>query len=557
MISLSVCEPYEINLPFDSFRDCQVEAVDWIREQMEAGVRFIGAALPPGSGKSGVAEALIKTSGMRGAILTATRGLEDQYQKVFAKSGLVDIRGKANYQCKDMADDMPRSSCRWGELEGCSKHKKVRNRDGDDVKVVDPSCTYEAQRKRAQYAPEICTNYAYWVRANRFQRALEPSKGIGQPIEMLVLDEAHSAMSELSRALLVELRESTLIKYGLRGTYPVKSQSISEWGGWARETLKHVESEKAIAESDLALHKTAAFRERVTHLQDLAEAIGEIGLMDSADWVLELEEGTEYGRKWKFNSVWPGAIAESKLFLGIPHVVLLSATLRPATMRQLGIDIKNPSVSAFREWPRQFPAQNTPIYHVKTVKLNQESWLKQEIRDKWVDRIDEIIESRGENKGIIHTVSYARQQYLIDSSRYSKRFIANTQDPDSETATEAVTRFKKSKEPKILVSPSFGTGWDFPDDECRWMIVSKMPFPEFKSKVTAARLVRDKNYTAGICMQELAQMVGRGSRNDKDWCEVFIIDNAVTYFLMQHKHLAPESFHVMPIATLPARKIGY
>jgi Rad3-related DNA helicase len=54
---------------------------------------------PTGWGKSPVIVADALRSGEPSAIVTATRGLQDQYLNDFKSIGMVDLRGRNNYAC--------------------------------------------------------------------------------------------------------------------------------------------------------------------------------------------------------------------------------------------------------------------------------------------------------------------------------------------------------------------------------------------------------------------------------------------------------------------------
>jgi hypothetical protein len=144
--------PSDIGLDyFPSFRPAQLEALEFSLNSVK---RFVGVCLPTGAGKSLYAMALSKLYGGKAAILTHTKGLMDQYQHTFSRYGLVDIKGKSNYQCVDR----PHVSCRFGAHEGCRCAGKEW-------------CAYEQQRLKAKGADVLQTNYAYWVRVHQRQKA--------------------------------------------------------------------------------------------------------------------------------------------------------------------------------------------------------------------------------------------------------------------------------------------------------------------------------------------------------------------------------------------------
>jgi Rad3-related DNA helicase len=221
----------------------------------------------------------------------------------------------------------------------------------------------------------------------------------------------------------------------------------------------------------------------------------------------------------------------------------MSATLRPKTLGLLGVGKEH---YEFKEWQRIFPAHRHPIYSIparyqdKDVRIDRRT--TEEQMHAWVEHIDKIIEGRLDRKGIIQTVSYDRQKYLFEHSRHSQHFIGNTNDPDSETASQIADAFRRSRAPQVLVSPSFATGWDFPGEGCEYVIVCKVPFKPNQGKVQKAREERDKQYGAYLAMIDLVQSAGRGMRSADDRCEVFVVDGHLSWFLHQNSSLAPQWF---------------
>src|SRR5258707_8109244 len=101
-----------------------------------------------------------------------------------------------------------------------------------------------------------------------------------------------------------------------------------------------------------------------------------------------------------------------------------------------------------------------------------------------------------------------------------------------------VTAFRKTPEALgyVLVSPSVMTGWDFPDSQCRFQILAKLPFPDTRSKITQARQALDKDYGPYLMMQNLVQAVGRGMRSKTDWCETLIVDDNCAWVSGKYKN---------------------
>jgi Rad3-related DNA helicase len=207
--------------------------------------------------------------------------------------------------------------------------------------------------------------------------------------------------------------------------------------------------------------------------------------------------------------------------------------VRPKTAALLGIGTDD---MKWKEYPTDFPSERRPVIHVPTARINHRA--SDSILRIWLSRIDQIIDRRLDRKGIIHTVSYARQKMIVDNSRHRDIMLLN----DSKNTRDVVDLFKRSDPPCVLVSPSLGTGWDFPYEECEYIVVGKIPFPDTRSRIIKARQERDKDYVNYLAAQDLVQSAGRGMRAQDDRCEVIVIDDNIKWFLKRNKSHLPRSF---------------
>lgn len=538
---------------FPTFRDVQYEALEWAVETLED-ANVIGCALPQGAGKSAFAVALARLLGRRAVFVTASKGLESQYMEDFGSGGLVDIRGRANYDCGDLAHldchDGPKAGCRYAQFGGCA---------------------YESAKAAARNAQLVTTNYAMWLGINRgsggrgLQRTREDWRG-DNPVELLVLDEGHEAYRQLAQFVSCQLLQSDLQRCT---GYPV-GEDIGEWSAWTENCLPSLDAAIKEAEVEIALLGGAVPKKDIDalhKLEALQTKFEKIASADSGDWIVERDVIARYGLKeqrWKFDSVFPGQYAKDILFCNVPKVVVMSATLKPKSLRYLGLSDEE---FAFRAWRRIFPPERNPIYLsgcVKPGSVTEDRPLGTLIRidrntseeDKreyvrWID--EQWIGRRLDRKGLIQTNSYAFQEFFMEHSRHAPLMIGNTDDPDSESAWQAAERFRKAEAPAILVSPSFITGWDFPMKACEYVLVVKAPFDERGSKLAKAREARDKDYGFFRAMQTTEQAAMRGMRRFEDQCEVALTDGHYTWFLRQYGRLAQDWFvkAVRPVRDAP------
>src|SRR6266699_7201510 len=105
--------PTDLGINYEQYRHIQLEAME---AALYGDSPIVGLGLPPGSGKSLTAVSIarmIQQEGGRTAILTSTKGLQDQYQRDF-KGLIADIRGQANYTCARARN------CEDGLAMGCA-----------------------------------------------------------------------------------------------------------------------------------------------------------------------------------------------------------------------------------------------------------------------------------------------------------------------------------------------------------------------------------------------------------------------------------------------------
>lgn len=509
--------PQDLGLPprYESFRDTQSEAIEYALYDSQK--RFTALGLPTGSGKTAAAIAISKLMGVKAVYLTATRGLEDQVSGEF---DIVDVRGKANYGCQSDYGGKHRSrSCEYGIDNGCLYGS-----------IKSPSCTYHGVVSRAEQSSLISTNYSYWLHARSYNAsALE---GDGDPVGLLICDEAHSIPNEISRFMEVNLPRDEHHD-GLYVAVGYSDHVGTAWTDWAREERRVVMDRMKRYESDDDRYKELDIRKR---------RLSDILLMDSS-WVYECGKDVT-----TFSSIYPARYAHY-LWSAVPRVLLLSGTLRPYALSLTGL---SPDDYDFREWPSSFPAQNAPLYYMPTASLSRAS--SEEDYAKVISAMDEILDGRSDRRAIVHTGSYERANRVLGGSRHRAHMVSNR---SGNGTGDALREFRRRQPPVILVSPSVTTGYDFKADECRLQIILKVPFPNEGSRVVKERC-KSNEYRLYSTIQELVQIKGRAVREPDDWAETFILDSKFAYVASQGGKYAPggrlQYFQVAKVPP-PLRKI--
>jgi Rad3-related DNA helicase len=233
----------------------------------------------------------------------------------------------------------------------------------------------------------------------------------------------------------------------------------------------------------------------------------------------------------------------SRLFAGVPRVLLMSASLSEFTLKLL---LPPDLPYEYRAWPPVFPQDHAPVYHIPTVKLNWKS--TDEDYALVISSMDKIIEGRLDRKGIVHTVSYRRAKTALTSSRFRHLFEWND---DAANLAAALSRFR-AQPGRILVTPSVEEGFDFPADQCEYQIVLKFPFPNETQRVIKERCAQIPGYRLHYAAQKIVQMRGRPIRSYHDRAEMFVLDNAVKQLSgPEGRSYLPSGFRIFTVNTVP------
>lgn len=520
--------PRDLGLPFDSWRPGQLEAAVQIATTDKP---FVALIPPTGAGKSLMYMGALTLLGGTAAALTRTRALMEQIGRDFH---LPEIKGRNAYPCLALAPG--------GELDHLRPVFGARTSNCDEGPCISriacslkgQGCRYFDALAEARRSPVISSNYACWLAQWRYGQGL----GYGSAARrVLVCDEAHDLFDTLAESISVSLSLGRLKAFG-----PPTSPDLASWGTWARTTqplvvrqlLEHGPLDDD-AELSAEIPEPAYRRARqLTQLYTQLRAV-ELAADHPDRYVIEIE-GTPPARVTLHN-IWPTREdLTTYLLRGAEKTILVSATLSRKTVMMLGID---PDREV--EWIDSFEGfdpRSRPVYSWPVAR-NQYSASEYD-RFQIVTAIDQIIRGRQDRKGIIHTVSYARQQEIVKRSEWSRHMYIHT---SARALPEALARFREAQPPAILVSPSVTTGHDFPGDQCEYIVFPKLPWPHTKSPIMEARKARDREYPAYLAMQEIVQGSGRGTRRAEDRCEVFILDaHWGQWFAATYRAFAPEWF---------------
>lgn len=502
--------PSSAGLPAERYPEWRRGQDRALKDLLFSRSRFNLLCIPTGGGKTVIYMGHGGVDEGRQAVLTATRQLQDQVGDEFGESmGLFDMRGRDNYICDiDETRTAARAKCTAGVF--CERMKGG-------------GCRYYDAKKVAGQERLVITNYRYWLHD-------EESESLGQ-FETLVLDEAHTAPDQISEYAAVEVTAGELRTFGLPLPPPDTRKRPADW---ANQALTLVE--------DRAEHQADLDRRRLAI--NLKRKLARLCKLSDSEWV----GSRPSSNTWRWDLVDPGSLAEELLFRGAKRVILVSASVRRKTLKLLGVGDKAKVI----EQASIFPVRRRPIYYWPVAAVSGRKMTDSQRRE-WYEGMAHVISKRMDRKGLCASHSYKWGEQIYDNLPKDQRRMMILHE-QGQPADEVLARFRASKPPRLLVSPAFSTGTDLPYDDCEYLLVPKVPFPDMSSPLVKIRMSRDKDYVPYVTMQSLVQTVGRGMRAADDQLESFIFDYNFGWMRYRHWDFAPQYFH-QAIRTVDVRAV--
>ena len=492
--------PGDYGLPYDSWRPHQKEICEKALNLEPGGVLLCQS--PTGTGKSGI-PALVSHFRPGTTVLLATTDLQAQYQSTLSMFKSVWGQGRLPNVCvhpehvatfEAIYGTKPfRSECKYRKPSECE---------------YSGACPYEIAKaecisSRARVLNFHYANFARWWR------------GILNEEADLFIDECHRLPTVLSSLVAVEMGKRTRDWFGLPdfplalGGAPVMLKRAAQWASKCEAVLLPLTSAK-----DIKLQRSA--KNWRTNLGALAATLGDAG---EAEWYIE----SRPGEKFFARPVVPGPYSSRLLDYHARSTVLISATIgdtEGAAVLARELAIKD---YEFVTYPHVFPPETRPVFFYKDApRLSYHS--TPEDYTKQLEMIVRVLKEHAGQKGIIHTASWKHAETIakgLSRAGMDERVFV----PRGDRAT-SIRQFKGSENGTVVISPSWGEGLDFPDDECRFTVIAKVPFLSFSDPVVRLRVKRrgGRQWLDWNAALSIVQAAGRGTRHEEDYSVTHILD---------------------------------
>lgn len=521
---------------------------------------------PTGSGKSfialSIAGVLSEYFDMTGYILVSDLSLIQQYEKdVFKylpKWGV--LRGQQTYTCNENGLPFSLGVC---HLMGCKTYHDIESKFQHCVS----DCTYIQEREKAISSPVLVCTYAFWLLQQNYVRP----ESLNPPFEkrdFVICDEGHKLQSIVQQFFSPTFKEDDLDKFKalatlsdtigndtIREVKKIRSaiqaetdnekileklksyvDAISEFGDEAERKKdglgKKMKDGEALTKHEKTVLYNASFiKDHVTGFSDFVRAIELVG----ARYLVKNDSSQK--DTIVFNCLDESYLMKKYFHDNCRYRMYMSATIGDPAIYAKDISINDADYRYF-EMPSVFDYTNSPIFFVNEYKMSYKE--KDYSLPYVVKMIEGILTMYKDYRGIIQTGSYAFAQFLLEhlSDNLKKRILIYN---NSAEKNEELEKYKFSNN-KVLIGPSLVEGLSLDDDLCRFQIIMKVPYPSLGDKFVSAKLNFNQNWYNTSTAISIMQGVGRGVRNEKDWCVTFILDGCFMQLINRVPSMFSEEF---------------
>jgi len=427
---------------------------------------------------------------------------------------LTDVRGQSTYACR--------------AFPGMDCEKAADVFKDHSAKCMD----YVPARDAFWTAQHSVTNlhFLYYAR---------PIEGAVYPRDVLVIDEAHHL-------------EDILISMGRRKISPNHIRAINarpfNFLGEDRKLLIPNEVAEWLRYFESAITnvlETLSDQKEKRDYESLREGINLT--LNCGDWITWKEKGNLVIAP--MSAVW----AANRLFRCANRVLFMSATMGDISLflKSLG---KNETDAGIHRASCGFRPEKRKIIYCNLGSMSKQKG--QAGLPGMLEECSRILRDRPDERGIIHCHSRELQQTVSQHLRreFDGRILTHGSGNDRDAG---VARLRNSRN-GVLCAVAMMEGLDLRDDDARFCIFAKIPWPDLSDPYIAERRKRSKEWYENVTALSVIQGSGRVVRNEKDYAETFIFDDSFRMLLPRFPDWWREAVQVHtsgPPKKLPARSI--
>ena len=498
--------PSDLGLPpkFEEFRPHQLEVAAKVANDTHYAFLLEAAT---GTGKTIISATSQKLMNSRAVHLVDTKQLQDQILSDFPEART--LKGRSSYVCLKYPNSFPSISA-----ELCTNSRETPC-------DYTSQCPYKVAKRAALSAPLAVLNIAYFLTESNYVGSFADAG-------YLIADECDQVEDELMSFIQLVVTARQLERLSL--STPKYKTKFESWIEWANDTIKRVDHQVKDLEqqsfewggSDIKVLRQLKIAQ--SFLSKLKVFVREV----DSTWVWYPGED-----KWIFKPTWVSKYADGVLWKHATKVLGMSATILDP--KQVCSNIGLHGTWAFLSLPSPFPIENRPIFYTPCANVTNRAL--NTALPKIAKGVEAIMNRYPNERILCHTVSYNVRNYLLDNLPKKRLITHSTRD-----RTDVLEKFKNSKDPLVLLSPSMERGVDLPDDQCRVVIIAKIPWPDVGDPQISRRLYGSKDgrrWYSHKTVSTVIQASGRAMRSAADHCHTYILDEQFSKLLYESRSMFP------------------
>jgi Rad3-related DNA helicase len=218
-----------------------------------------------------------------------------------------------------------------------------------------------------------------------------------------------------------------------------------------------------------------------------------------------------------FNCIDEYYLLQKHFFTKFGFKLLMTATMGSPSdfMRNHGI-----KKAKYFKIESHFNWEKSPIIFYPGKKMSTR-FLQENLQ--WaIDSVTRIVRENSEHSGIIHSGSYELNTKIWTGlpKDVKKRIVLYKGSEEKEIALKIM----KKKKAMVLMGPSILEGLNMVDDQSRFQIFLKVPYPHLGDKYVAAKLEYSQQWYNWKTSIAVLQGVGRSIRTPEDWAVTHLLD---------------------------------
>lgn len=515
-----------------SFREYQDDAAITILKKLELeDKQVVQLNAPTGSGKSLILECVGKADRGETFFTTPLNSLVDQIDNdEFMADEVITLKGRNNYDCIHPKD------------EGTPVDKAICQRESDFDCRLKGECPYYGRKADALEHDFVVTNLSYLMAESMIPEEVMDTFG---DRSILIVDECQSIEDFALNFVGITISRMNVPDNVWRNINlpPERHEhNMSVLVDWIRNEVRGaVQQERE--RIDRLPQKTETQASALERLQQFENKIDNfLSDVDENDWIAQYEEETlDNGNtveKWSFEPVTVGRFLDELLWDRADQIILSSATIPGGGwLDEIGLNgLTVPKINV----PSTFPVENRPIvtgHAVGKMTYNR----RRDNAGTMAEKIKQIAEHHGDEKGFIHCRSYSMADLLRDAftdNGDKDWFEANAMVQDGGRREESLEEWKDN-DTQLFFSVAMDEGVDLDGDLCRFQVLAKTLYKSMANKRVKYRIEErgDWDWYNRHAAIQIQQAYGRGVRSPDDECVFYILDESAVGLIRREPEL--------------------